>query len=271
MSHDATARKQAEDALRQLSGRLLKVQDEERRRLARQLHDTLGQNLAALEAKLAILEQSGARLNRRAREALSQSHSLAGRPNWKVVAEACNGRDAVEKVKHVKPDVAVLDIGMPELNGLEATCQFLHAAPGTEVLILTLHESEDLLREVVQVGAHGYVLKSDTGRDLVAAVGALVQHKPLFAPRVLQMLPKGWLSEGDLKVKTPASRRRLTPREREVVRLLAEGKSNKEVAVALGISIRTAETHRSNIMHKLHLHNVTELMHYAFRNNIAGV
>jgi DNA-binding NarL/FixJ family response regulator len=195
---------------------------------------------------------------------------LAGRPNWKVVEEASNGREAVEKVKQAKPDVAVLDIGMPDLSGLEATRQILQAIPRTEVLILTLHESEGLLREVVQAGAHGYVLKSDTGRDLVAAVESLVQHKPFFTPRVLQMLPKEWLEEGALKVKRPASASRLTPREREIVQLLAEGKSNKEVAVTLGISIRTAETHRRNIMRKLQFHSVAELVRYAFRNNLAG-
>jgi DNA-binding NarL/FixJ family response regulator len=195
---------------------------------------------------------------------------LAGRSNWKVVGEASNGREAVQKAEQVKPDVVVLDIGMPELNGLEATRQILQAVPGTEVLILALHESEDLLRDVVQAGAHGYVLKSDTGRDMVAAVEALAQHRPFFTPRALQMLPEGWLQGGALKVKRPASRSRLTPREREVVQLLAEGKGNKEVAGALDISVRTAETHRKNIMRKLQFHSVAQLVRYAFRNNIVG-
>jgi DNA-binding NarL/FixJ family response regulator len=194
---------------------------------------------------------------------------LASRADWKVVGEASNGREAVDKAKLVKPDVVVLDIGMPELNGLAATRQILKASPATEVLIFTIHESQDLLLELVLAGAHGYVLKSDGGRDLMAAVDALRHHKPFFSPSVISTLPEGWLEGGVLKIKRSALRSRLTAREREIVQLLAEGKSNKDVAVALGISIRTAETHRNNIMHKLQFHNLAELAQYAFRNMIA--
>src|SRR3970282_730175 len=165
-----------------------------------------------------------------------------------------------------KPDVVVLDVSMPELNGLEAARQILRAVPRTEILLLTMHESEELARQVVAV--RGYVLKADAGRELLAAVEALAEHKPHFTPRISRMVLEGYLrSEGG---PTPRGllASRLTPREREVVQLLAEGKSNKEVAARLGISVKTAEAHRGNIMRKLNLHSVTELVDYAVRNQI---
>ena len=193
---------------------------------------------------------------------------LEAHPGWEVVGEAENGREAVDKVRQARPDVVVLDITMPELNGLEATRQILKAAPQTEVLILTMHESEQVAREVLAAGARGYLLKSDASRDLVSAVDALRQHRPFFTSRVSQMVLEGYLhgpSLGD----APATRRELlTPREREIVQLLAEGKSNKDVAAALGISPKTIETHRANIMRKLNLHSVSELVRFAVRNRM---
>lgn len=197
---------------------------------------------------------------------------LESQPNWEVVGEALTGRDAVELAKQFTPQVAILDVGMPDLNGLEATRQILKAVPQTEVLILTMHESEQVIREVLDAGARGYVLKSDAGRDLIAAVDALCQHKTFFSSRVSDMLLHAYLRRPERAEPAAAevSRSRLTAREREIVQLLAEGKSNKEVAQSLNISIKTAETHRTNIMNKLDLHSITELVRYAVRNNIVA-
>lgn len=194
---------------------------------------------------------------------------LESQENWEVVGEAVTGREAVELAKALIPQVAVIDVSMPELNGLEATRQILKALPQTEVLILTMHESEQVVREVLDAGARGYVLKSDAGRDLIAAVDALRQRRTFFSSRVSEMLLQSYLGRPE---RTPAAaeqpRHRLTAREREIVQLLAEGKTNKEVASALNISIKTAETHRTNIMNKLDLHSISELVRYAVRNNI---
>lgn len=192
---------------------------------------------------------------------------LESRPDWEVCAEASNGRDAVEKAAKFKPDVAVLDIGMPLLNGVDATRRIRTRCPNTEILILTMHESDDLVQQVVEAGARGYILKDDADRVLVAAIESLRLHKPYFSTRVSTVLNNGELSSSSSTGSRP-SRSRITPREREVLQLLAEGKSNKEVASLLGISINTVEAHRANIMVKLDLHSITELVHYAIRNKI---
>jgi len=189
---------------------------------------------------------------------------LESRTGWEICAEACDGREAVEKATKLKPDIAVLDIGMPLLNGVEATRRIRHASPHTEILILTMHESDDLVQQVVHAGARGYVLKDEADRVLLAAVDSARQHKPYFSTRLSHAddLP----TSGAEGAKPP--RPRLTPREREILQLLAEGKSNKEVANLLGISVNTAEAHRANIMLKLGLHSLAELVHYAIRNQI---
>jgi DNA-binding NarL/FixJ family response regulator len=197
------------------------------------------------------------------RSLLEQEQSL------EVVGEASNGLEAVEKTAATRADVVVLDIGMPELNGLEATRAILKAAPRTEVLILTVYESEEVIREVLRAGARGYVLKSDAGRLLLTAVEAVAAHKPFFTSRVSELVLAGFLS-GD----TPRAEEELppgaplTPREREVLQLLAGGKTNREVAAALGIGLKTVETHRMNLMAKLGLHSVVDLVRYAIRNGI---
>lgn len=194
---------------------------------------------------------------------------LEARPEWQVISEASTGREAVEKAKELQPNVAVLDIGMPELNGLEATRHIVHESPQTQVLILTMHESEQMVRDVLDAGARGYVLKSDAARDLVNAVDALSQHRTFFSSRISDILLQAYLHGPERPLQPQASARtRLTAREREIVQLLAEGKSNKEVANALNISVKTAETHRTNIMNKLDLHSISELVRYAVRNNI---
>ena len=194
---------------------------------------------------------------------------LEARPGWQVVAEAVDGREAVEKSKRLQPDVIILDIGMPGLNGLDAARQ--KAAPKSGILILTMHESEQVVREVLAAGARGYVLKSDAGRDLVNAVEAVGRQRIFFTSSVAQVVLKRSLGRNNEATPLPAEPVSLTHREREVVQLLGEGKSNKEVADILGISVRTAETHRSNIMHKLECGSLSDLVRYAIRNHIITV
>jgi DNA-binding NarL/FixJ family response regulator len=196
---------------------------------------------------------------------------LQGEAGWEICGEASDGRTAMEKIRELKPDVSILDIGMPGLNGLEATRQIMKEDPRAKVLILTLHDSDQVVREVLNAGARGFLLKSDAARDLVVAVEALRRDKTYFTSKVAAMVLEGYLKGGTHSVPVSVGRDRLTPREREVVQLLAEGKSTKEVAVALGLSVKTAETHRSNIMRKLQLHSVSDLVMYAVRNNIVHV
>jgi DNA-binding NarL/FixJ family response regulator len=193
---------------------------------------------------------------------------LEAQPGWQVTAEASDGREAVEKAKEVKPDVTVLDIGMPSLNGLEAARQMIKNDSHAKILILTMHESDPLIREVLDAGARGYVLKSDASRDLVTAVNAVRSNKTFFTAKVAQIVLDGYLDKKPKKEENDAAASRLTPRQREIVQLLAEGKSSKEVAVALGLSVKTAETHRANIMRRLDCHSVSELVRYAVRNSI---
>lgn len=193
---------------------------------------------------------------------------LENQPGWKVCGEAINGRQAVELAKQLGPDVIVLDVTMPELNGLEATRQILKAIPKTEVLILTMHESEKLVSEVLAAGAHGYILKADTSRLLVSAIELLAQHQPFFTGKISEVVLSGYLNPEKIRKDSAGPVQRLTAREREIVQLLAEGKTNKEVAVALGVNVKTVDAHRANVMHKLDLHSVTDLVRYAIRNHI---
>ena len=190
---------------------------------------------------------------------------LESEEGWEVCAEATNGREAVEKAKELKPDVAVLDIGMPLVNGIEATRQMKKVSPETEILILTMHDSESLIEEVLGAGARGYILKDDADLNLIRAVNVVREHKPYLSSRVSEAVSKTALPP---EAEAGLDRRRLTPREREILQLLAEGKSNKEIASFLDISVKTAETHRANIMLKLNFHSITELVRYAVRNNI---
>ena len=190
---------------------------------------------------------------------------LESRKGWEVCAEAANGRDAVEKARDFKPDVAVLDIGMPLLNGVEATRQIRKLSPATEILVLTMHDSQMMIQSVLEAGARGYILKDDAGRNLLAAVEAVRKRKPFLSSRVSAAAAK---TTGDDNGGAERLARPLTPREREIVQLLAEGKSNKEIATYLNISVKTAETHRANIMLKLNFHSVTELVRYAVKNKI---
>jgi len=195
---------------------------------------------------------------------------LEEQSGWEVVAEAADGRDAVEKASKLKPDVVVIDIAMPSLNGLEAVRQIVKAVPNIKVLVLTMYDSDPLIQQVLQAGARGYLLKSDAGRDLVSAIDALRRNKTFFTPKVSQMVLEGYLDKSpkEKEAEDEPESLRLTSRQREIVQLLAEGKSSKEVAAVLGLSVKTAETHRANIMRKLDCHSVTELVRYAIRNHI---
>jgi DNA-binding NarL/FixJ family response regulator len=195
---------------------------------------------------------------------------LEEQSGWEVVAEAVDGRDAVEKATKLKPDVVVIDIAMPSLNGLEAVRQIVKTVPNAKVLVLTMYDSDPLIQQVLQAGARGYLLKSDAGRDLVSAIDALRRNKTFFTPKVSQMVLEGYLDKSPKEKETEEEPEtlRLTSRQREIVQLLAEGKSSKEVAAVLGLSVKTAETHRANIMRKLDCHSVTELVRYAIRNHI---
>ena len=195
---------------------------------------------------------------------------LEEQPGWEVAAEAADGREAVEKAKQVQPDVTILDLSMPELNGLEAAREILKSVQ-TKVLILTMYDSDPLIRQTLEAGARGYLLKSDAGRDLVSAVDALRRNKTFFTPKVAQMVLEGDLGRPTKENEEDNTRKnglRLTARQKQILQLLAEGKSSKEVAVALNISVKTAETHRANIMRRLDCHSVTELVRYAIRNHI---
>lgn len=219
---------------------------------------------------LQILIADDHEVARRGIRALLENH-----PGWEVCAEAKDGREAVELASKVKPDVTLLDIGMPNLNGLEATRQILASFPEMPILILTMQDSDNVVREVLRAGARGFLLKSDAGRDLVAAVEALQLQRTFFTTKVSQMVLDGFLErdngeDGSEPVFKPSSEA-LTSREREVIQLLAEGKTSKEVAVALNLSVKTAETHRTNLMRKLDLHSIADLTRYAVRNGIVQV
>jgi DNA-binding NarL/FixJ family response regulator len=196
---------------------------------------------------------------------------LNGRPGWRVVGEATNGREAVQKAIELKPDVAVIDIGMPELDGVEAARQIGEAVPGTKVLVLTMHESDQMVRRALDAGARGFLLKSDLTDSLIKAVKAVADGKRFLAPKVSEIVLDGFLKARSHHQQEDRAGTRTTPRENEIVRLLAEGKVNKEIAALLGISVRTVETHRSKINLKLGLHSLAELIHYAMRHGIVQV
>lgn len=191
---------------------------------------------------------------------------LESRQDWEICAEVADGRSAVELAIKLKPDVVVLEMLMPELNGLEATRRIRLALPNTEVLIFTTRESIELIREVLTAGARGYVLKSESGQRIIEAIETLAQHQPYFTPVVSETLLNALLTNKSKPVNSAFSM--LTERERAVTELLAEGRGNKEVASALGISPKTVESHRSAIMRKLGLHSIADIVHYAIHNKL---
>lgn len=190
------------------------------------------------------------------------------RPEWEVCGEASTGREAVAAAASLRPDVVVMDISMPDMNGLEATREILKDNPGTEVLVLSMHESEQMVHEILRAGARGYILKQDASNDLITAIEAVRQHKLFFTSRVSEVVLSGYLGRATAEAPADTPFSRLSPREIQIVQMVAESKANKEIANILNISVKTVESHRAHIMEKLGLHSVTELVRYAIRNNI---
>ena len=193
---------------------------------------------------------------------------LMSDPEIEIVGEAGDGREAVRLAEKFKPDVMIMDLAMPELNGLDAIRQIRKEAPEIELLVFSMHDSEELIREVFAAGARGYVLKSDVALYLIDAVKSLARHKPFFTPRISEAILNSLVSTGTPGQVEPARPGPLSAREREILQLLAENKSNKDIAKALGISVRTVETHRRSVMQKLDANSIVELVHYAIRNGI---
>ena len=187
---------------------------------------------------------------------------------WTVVGEARDGEEAVQMVNDLQPDLAILDISMPKLDGLEATRRILSVAPATKVLILTMHESDLMVRRVLEAGAKGCVLKSDLAETLVTAVRDIAQGGQCLTPKVSEIVLRGFLHAENQAKFTEEDRVRPTPRELEIIRLLAQGNSSKEIASSLRIATRTVEAHRAQIMHKLDLHSTAALVRYAVRHKI---
>jgi DNA-binding NarL/FixJ family response regulator len=187
---------------------------------------------------------------------------LEAQPNWNVVAEAADGKEAVRLAIETKPDVAILDYSLPLLNGVEATRCIRAESPRTEVLIFTMHDNETLIQELLKAGARGYLLKSDAQRHLIQAIESLALHKPFFTSKVSETLVESFVARPNKEAST------LTNREREVVQLIAEGYSNKQTANLLDISLKTVETHRAAAMRKLALSSSAGLVRYAIRNRL---
>jgi DNA-binding NarL/FixJ family response regulator len=192
---------------------------------------------------------------------------LEQQPDFKVIAEANDGREAVDLATKTRPEVAVLDIGMPQLNGIEATRQIVAGQLPTQVVILSMHADEAYVLRALKAGARAYILKNSAEADLIRAVRAVAEGKSFFSPVISRMLLEDYVRQiRDKQVED--SYDLLTPREREVLQLLAEGKTNKEVANLLGLSVHTVDAHRGNILQKLNLHGVPEMILYAVRKGI---
>lgn len=194
---------------------------------------------------------------------------LRSHEGWEVCGESADGRDTVEKCTRLKPDLLILDICMPELNGLDAARQILKHNPDQAILVLTAVDSEQVIRECLEAGIRGWVFKSDPSEDLMTAVEALQRKKTIFSSRVCDLIIDGF--KGHSASPVAGNVTRLSPREREVAQLVCEGKASKEIATILKMSLATAETHRSNILRKLNLHSIAELVLYAVRNEIVHV
>jgi DNA-binding NarL/FixJ family response regulator len=195
---------------------------------------------------------------------------LAARSGWRVVAEASTGTEAVRKAVELKPDIAILDFSMPELNGPAAVAQIAERVPEMGVVVLTMHDSEHVMREVLRTGARGLVLKSDADRDLLEAVEAVAKKRYFFTTRLSELVLGGYLAGTAANEKEKPKAAQLTERECEVMRLLADGMSSKEAARKLQISIRTVESHRINISRKLGFNSIAKLVHYAIRHGIVA-
>lgn len=187
---------------------------------------------------------------------------LAARADWEVVGEAADGREAINEAVKTRPDIVILDYSLPLVNGVEAARQIKARLPGTEILIFTMHDTDALVRDVLEAGARGFLLKSDAKQLLLSAVDSLVHHKPFFTGKVSEALLDSYLS------KTGIERSALSSREKSVIQMIAEGKTNKQIADALSLSTKTVETHRASAMRKLNLDTTAALIRYAIRNRL---
>jgi DNA-binding NarL/FixJ family response regulator len=195
-------------------------------------------------------------------------HLIEAHPGWHVCAEAANGREAVALAQELAPDVALLDVAMPELNGIEATRRIRSSSPHTEVLIFSMYDADHLVHEALKAGARGFVLKSDPAEQVIAAVEALSRRNPYLTSSVTKTLLDVFLRESSQRDGDEPATSRLTSREREIVQLLAEGRGYKDIAQVLSISPKTVEAHRAAIMRKLDLQSAADLVRYAVRNGI---
>jgi DNA-binding NarL/FixJ family response regulator len=219
--------------------------------------------MVSLVKPLRILVADDHQLVRNGIRALLQSHE-----NWEICGEASTGFEAVAQAKELLPDIVILDISMPDLNGADAARRIRIASSSSQILVLSMHYSDQLIREIVEAGASGYVLKSDSDRDLLAAIDALARHKQFFTSKATEVVQSETSSSGADRKSPQSFRDRVTSREREIIQHLAGGERSKEIASSLGISIKTVETHRSNVMRKLEIHTISELVRYAVRNQI---
>ncbi|OLE17367.1 MAG: DNA-binding response regulator [Betaproteobacteria bacterium 13_1_20CM_3_63_8] len=200
---------------------------------------------------------------RRGLRVLLQEHA-----GWEICGEAMSGREAVDLAREMQPDVAIIDLMMPDLNGLGVTSQIRKASERTQVLIFTMHHNETLIHGVLEAGARGYLLKTDAEQHVVTAVETLLRGQPYFSAQVSETVLEGFLRSGRHAAADSAVVPRLTPREGEIIQLLAEGHRNKKIAQMLGISIKTVETHRTALMRKIGVKSIVELVRYAVRNNL---
>jgi DNA-binding NarL/FixJ family response regulator len=192
---------------------------------------------------------------------------LENRPEWEVCGEAATGREAIESARKLCPDLVLIDVSMPDMDGFEAIPQILDVCPGAKILVLTMHDSGEIATKALAAGASGLVLKSDAAHDLVMAVKALAKGKPFLSPAVTKIILGQLIKSG----KAEPSPSELTSRELEVLKLLAQGRSHKEIAFDLDISVKTVDTHCTNIMRRLNLHTLSELIHFAIRHKLVDI
>lgn len=192
------------------------------------------------------------------------------RVGWKIVGEACNGVDAVEKAHNLRPDVVIIDYSMPKLDGPAAASQIAQVSPKTAVVVLTMHDSDHVIREVLRSGARGFVLKTDADKNLIEAVEAVAQNRHFFTKRAVDMVMEGYLTRRTVPTQKKEDKALLSPREQEVVCLLANGITSKQVAAKLRISVRTVESHRININRKLGFGSIADLVRYAIRHGMVA-
>ncbi len=193
---------------------------------------------------------------------------ISTRDGWQIVGEASDGADALEKTCRIKPDVAIIDFSMPKLDGSATAAEIARLAPRTSVIVLTMHDSDHVIREVLRSGAKGFVLKSDADNDLIEAVEAVAQNRLFFTKRVADVVLDGYLTGRTAIVHAKEDKAKLTSREREILSLLADGITSKQIAGKLKISVRTVESHRIHINRKLGFGSIAELVRYAIRHGI---